>query len=104
MRSGDVLNSLFKCAKWLALLTCVVFLASVLDNVPDCPELLNQKAASMAIHFDTAVIPDSPYASFISTLQLPVGEQSVICERPLRRTCCVSRSFSQAADPSPPLT
>jgi hypothetical protein len=104
IRIGDVLNSLFKFGKWLALLTCVVFLTSVLDNVPDCPELLNRNSApSASIHLNAAIIPDSPSTSWISVLLLPLGDRPVIYERMLSPNSCVARLLPQAADPSPPL-
>jgi len=104
IRPGDILNSFFKFGKWLALLTCIVFLTSVLDNIPDCPELLNRNSApSASIHLDAAIIPDPPDTSLGSVLLRPLGDPPVIYERALNPTSCVTRLLPQAADPSPPL-
>jgi hypothetical protein len=107
MAGGSVLNTIFKHAKLIALLTCVVLFSSVIDNIPDCPELLNQtnaKASSIQStgHFNPAAVSSSPYVKHIALVQLPAGSQLVVCVLVPFPFSCITQSLYQVTDPSPP--
>jgi hypothetical protein len=107
MGLGNGLKTFFEYSRWIALLTCLFFVFSVLDNVPDCPELLNQKSlastsAHFSCHFDHAVIPGSLEASCVVLSELPVNAHLVMGVRDLLPASDAS-SLPLAADSSPPL-
>src|SRR6185437_3612498 len=102
------LSRSFKYCRVLGLLTCTILLTSVLDNVPDCPELFNHpNTASSSLqcggHLDAATIVPSPSGSFLPAPQFSIYSQLVTYESALNATGCVRRSLPLAADPSPPL-
>jgi hypothetical protein len=109
MKLGKRLSAFFKYSRCVAFLTCVVFLASVLDNIPDCPELLNQKSlASTSVHLnchlDDAVIPTSFEASWLAASQLLVHSHPVMGAKEwVLPASDAALSLPLAADSSPPL-
>ncbi len=101
------LNFIFRCSKWIALTAAVFLLFSNLDNVPDCPELLNWNSASAVlslVHHSPSKSVDAIHTAS-SALPEPetrihhVSVQVLVLAPP-----GITRSLYQAADPSPPRT
>jgi hypothetical protein len=108
MTAGTVLNTVARCGRWIALLSCVFLLASVLDNIPDCPELLNQKlAVATSIHFDGhldfAAFPLRQFTKHTALVQ-PLVARQLIADLfiPIPLSCIVG-SLCLATNTSPPL-
>jgi hypothetical protein len=100
------LNTNSSSLKWIALLVGMFLLSASLDNVPDCPELLNQgsvtsTSSQFASHL-AAIVPDHRYARYISAFPLLTSHHP--CEEELEGTFLSGRvrSLEQAANSSPP--
>jgi hypothetical protein len=83
----------------------MILLASNLDNIPDCPELLNQgsKTALLLAAYQVPLKIASPIVAAWEALprledRVPYISDPVLMLAPP----CVARPFCQAADPSPP--
>ena len=92
--------------KWITLLVGIFILSASLDNVPDCPELLNQKSVTstssqFAGHL-AVIIPDHLYARYVSALPLLTSHQPFEEEAGAAFPSCRVRSLEQAANSSPP--
>jgi hypothetical protein len=97
-----------KHVRCLAILSCLCFLASVCDNIPDCPELLSQNTAAMmcaqsAASHNPAVLPNIPLAFNIAPIPFSGPDESVRdLLAPLSSSLVVEALF-HAANTSPPL-
>jgi hypothetical protein len=102
------LETALKHARWIALLVCALFLTSVLDNIPDCPQL-NPKCSAISVqadgHFDPGAVPVpaiSPTGRIapvqVSTASDLIADVLVPTPRSL-----IVKSLCQAANTSPPL-
>jgi hypothetical protein len=97
-----------KYAGWVAVLICMLLLTSVLDNIPDCPELLNQRqATAMSIHsgdhLGSPAVPLSPFTKHIALVQLSITNQLIADVAFPTPLSCIVGSLCQAANTSPPL-
>ena len=107
MGTVDLQRSLFKLSKWISVLSCLFLLASVLDNIPDCPQLLNQKdAACVTVQsgcpLDNALTPKCLASTFIARSVLPLGGEFTVEAGKLLPMPHVLWSLARASDPSPP--
>ena len=90
----------------MALASAIVLLFANLDNVPDCPELLNARADSaVCIQLASHPVPALPgilptAREFIAPLAAN-DQYSPALLLPIAPSCFI-RLPSQAADPSPP--
>jgi hypothetical protein len=100
-----LLNCLRQYLRLIALAAAVFLLWSNLDNIPDCPELLNSgsgaSAAACAVHHTSISLDRTRAVSGI--VPAPVfSNQFVVHTIRVALPCGVIRSLHQAADPSPP--
>ena len=96
-----------KHVRWIALLSCIFLLASVLDNIPDCPELLSLNGGtptctkSGATH-NPVVLPDilvEPNSSLSAATSYSENARDLVALVP---TSSFVRAIFQAANTSPP--
>ncbi len=103
---GSILNWLFGFSKLIALAIAIFLVSASLDNVPDCPELLNSSSGSSVslqlIHHDAAARPGAIQVSWEAFPAPAVTAQYSADELLAMAPACVTRSLYQAADPSPP--
>jgi hypothetical protein len=108
IEQGTVLQTALKHARWIALLTVAFLLTSVLDNIPDCPEL-NQKSGAISVHAgghfspEAVPLPTISIPRHIAPVQLSTASDliaDVLIPTPLAR---IVGSLCQAANTSPPL-
>ncbi|HMF74647.1 MAG TPA: hypothetical protein VK604_03200 [Bryobacteraceae bacterium] len=110
IRENRILYRALTLSKLIALLAVAFLLSATLDEVPDCPELLNSsrgQVASLQLGHaaDFAAAPSVSYLDFLNvpprvTARLQdFGEILAIAPQSL-----VSRYVYQSADPSPPST
>jgi hypothetical protein len=97
-----------KHVRCIAILSCLFLLASVCDNIPDCPELLSQNTAAMmcaqsAASHNPAVLPHISFAFNAVLVPFSTPEESVRdLAAPLSSSLVVEALF-HAANTSPPL-
>lgn len=84
-------------------------MSAILDNVPDCPELLNQKnvvslsSIQLGGYLTNAIIPFSFGGACFAPSQFLLDDQILPAIRELLPTSRIAPSLPQAADSSPPL-
>jgi hypothetical protein len=107
MRSGYlILNCIFSWSKFIALVAALFLLSANLDNVPDCPELLNSSSGPSVslqlVHHDMVARPDIigvAWENFRpSAASTPYISDALLALSP----SWAPQSLDQAADPSPP--
>ncbi len=103
---GLILNHVFRYSKWIALAAALFLLSANLDNVPDCPELLNSSSGPAAslqfVHHDVAARLDAVYVARETFRPCVINTQYVSDAVLAVSPPCVPQSLYQAADPSPP--
>jgi hypothetical protein len=96
------------CSKLLALLISVFLLAANLDNVPDCPELLNSKGIAFSSGHvyslvDVTIHPDyGRGAAGAFYLPFAAPEPLFTVLEPPSAPFTAGQMLYEAADPSPP--
>lgn len=103
---GLILSCIFSYSKLIALAAAVFLLSATLDNVPDCPELLNSRSGPFVslqlVHHDVIVVVDATSIACRSFLAAGVSTQyspdALLAISPRLSPS----SLYQAADPSPP--
>lgn len=100
------LECIHKYSKLIALVAAIFLVCSTLDNIPDCPELLDSTAgttalANAAVHHASTDL--NPVYAATGIVPPPTLDNKLAAEtQPGTLPCWVSRSLHQAADPSPP--
>jgi hypothetical protein len=100
------LNFVSRLSKVAALATVIFLLSSTLDNVPDCPELLNSNPGSTIlslVHHCSANSIDTRNSAWEAIALLEICVQRISDGPPALSPSLTQRSLYQAADPSPPL-
>lgn len=82
-------------------------MSAVLDNVPNCPELLSQKnltstSVQLEFHLNHALVPSSLLASYVTAPQFPVKCDVLVGVTELLPTSGAALPLPHAADSSPP--
>jgi hypothetical protein len=99
---------IFRFSKWIALLIAAFVISANLDNIPDCPELLNpSNGAFLSLHLphhlDTIAHPEVPYASFFFSIHRLLINGDSVLDALFVPASSIPRSLYRASDPSPPL-
>ena len=105
-RGGFILNRVFRYSKLIALAAALFLLSANLDNVPDCPELLNSSSGPAVslqlVHHDVAARLDAVYVAWETFRPSVINTQYVADVLLAVSPVCAPQSLYQAADPSPP--
>ena len=106
MLAALFLGCIFRYSKLIALAAAIFLVSATLDNVPDCPELLNSRSGPSVslqlVHHDIVVGADAISFACRSFPTAAVSTQ-YLSEAFLAVSPCLSpSSLYQAADPSPP--
>ncbi|HEX4168539.1 MAG TPA: hypothetical protein VHZ55_24005 [Bryobacteraceae bacterium] len=100
-----MLNFVFQYSKLIALAAAIFLLSANLDNVPDCPELLNAGMGStvlLVVHHAPLEFAKAMHTAW-EALPRPEDYTQYVSDAVLVLSPpCVTRSVHQAADPSPP--
>lgn len=103
------LNCVFGWSKLLALAAAIFLVSANLDNVPDCPELLNSSSSPsvslQVAHLHIASSCADVTCTVAIVFRSAMSIEHCVSEGLVRASpFCVARSLHQATDPSPPLT
>ena len=100
----SLLDLALRFTKLIALAASLMLLAATLDNIPDCPELLNcgtQKAACLTTHNN--LVPASILLDRMVWQEIPDGASGLYTSDPMRvAPPCFVRIAQHAGDPSLP--
>ena len=103
---GSILSWVFRFSELIALAIAMLLVSANLDNIPDCPELLNSNSGSCVslqlIHHDAAARPGAIQVCLAAFPAPAIAAQYAADVLLAVAPACVTRSLYQAADPSPP--
>lgn len=103
---GLILTCIFRYSKLIALAAAIFLFSATLDNVPDCPELLNSRSGPSVslqlVHHDIVAGVDAIFFACRTFPEAAVSTQYLSDVLLAASPCLSPSSLYQAADPSPP--